>query len=237
MGTINEKLNYLLQTKENIKQAIKGKGVEITDSDSFRSYAEKIGTIKAGEENVIESIKVNGVTQTIAVDKSVDITVPTVDVDKNYVDREVSSLKGDLVNIKDVTVVVKESKNLFNRNDEDYKPNTIYDTSGAETYNANNSTTGFIPCNVGDSFVVGFVNNLSATELTRQNVTFVYLYDSDRKFISRSTQFPFTNYVYTVSDTSAKFIRFSVSNTLVKKDYVMIAKSSGNLSYEPYYAP
>lgn len=48
MGTINEKLNYLLQTKENIKQAIKGKGVEITDSDSFRSYAEKIGIIKAG---------------------------------------------------------------------------------------------------------------------------------------------------------------------------------------------
>ena len=28
MGTINEKLNYLLQTKENIKQSIKEKGVE-----------------------------------------------------------------------------------------------------------------------------------------------------------------------------------------------------------------
>lgn len=56
MGTINEKLNYLLQTKENIKQAIKGKGVEITDSDSFRSYAEKIGTIKAdGDEILIDA--------------------------------------------------------------------------------------------------------------------------------------------------------------------------------------
>lgn len=41
-----------------------------------------------GEENVIESIKVNGVAQTVAEDKSVDITVPTVDVDKNYVDTE-----------------------------------------------------------------------------------------------------------------------------------------------------
>lgn len=41
-----------------------------------------------GEENVIESIKVNGVTQTVAEDKSVDITVPTVDIDKNYVDTE-----------------------------------------------------------------------------------------------------------------------------------------------------
>ena len=53
MGTINEKLNYLSQTKENIKQAIKGKGVEITDSDSFRSYAEKIGTIKAGGDEIL----------------------------------------------------------------------------------------------------------------------------------------------------------------------------------------
>ena len=53
MGTINEKLNYLLQTKENIKQSIKEKGVEITDSDSFRSYAEKIGTIKAGGDEIL----------------------------------------------------------------------------------------------------------------------------------------------------------------------------------------
>lgn len=41
-----------------------------------------------GEENVIEFIKVNGVAQTVAEDKSVNITVPTVDVDKNYVDTE-----------------------------------------------------------------------------------------------------------------------------------------------------
>lgn len=43
-----------------------------------------------GEENVIESIKVNGVAQTVAEDKSVDITVPTVDIDKNYVDTELA---------------------------------------------------------------------------------------------------------------------------------------------------
>lgn len=43
-----------------------------------------------GEENVIESIKVNGVAQTVAEDKSVDLTVPTVDVDKNYVDTELT---------------------------------------------------------------------------------------------------------------------------------------------------
>lgn len=48
-----------------------------------------------GEENVIESIKVNGVAQTVAEDKSVDITVPTVDVDKNYVDTELDKYVTD----------------------------------------------------------------------------------------------------------------------------------------------
>lgn len=51
-----------------------------------------------GEENVIESIKVNGVAQTVAEDKSVDITVPTVDVDKNYVDTELDKK----VNVSDI---------------------------------------------------------------------------------------------------------------------------------------
>lgn len=59
--------------------------------ESFDIMDGKDGTgSSAGEENVIESIKVNGVAQTVAEDKSVDITVPTVDVDKNYVDTELA---------------------------------------------------------------------------------------------------------------------------------------------------
>ena len=41
-----EKLNYLLETKNQIKNAIEGKGVSISDTDSFRSYASKIGQIE-----------------------------------------------------------------------------------------------------------------------------------------------------------------------------------------------
>lgn len=47
MGS-SDKLSYLLETKENIKQAILNKGVEVTDSDTFRSYASKIALITAG---------------------------------------------------------------------------------------------------------------------------------------------------------------------------------------------
>ena len=48
MGTTADKLNYLLETKEAIKGAIKAKGVSVADSDTFRSYADKIGEIKSG---------------------------------------------------------------------------------------------------------------------------------------------------------------------------------------------
>ncbi len=43
-----EKLNYLLETKKQIKDAIIAKGVSIENTDSFRSYASKIGKIESG---------------------------------------------------------------------------------------------------------------------------------------------------------------------------------------------
>ena len=48
MGTIADKLNYLNTTKMNIKNAIIEKGVEVSDSDTFRDYATKISDISSG---------------------------------------------------------------------------------------------------------------------------------------------------------------------------------------------
>ena len=45
MGTTAEKLSYLNETKQAIKTAIQGKGVAVADSDTFRSYAQKIANI------------------------------------------------------------------------------------------------------------------------------------------------------------------------------------------------
>ena len=47
-NTIADKLTYLNGTKDAIKQAIIGKGVEVTDTDTFRSYADKISSIQSG---------------------------------------------------------------------------------------------------------------------------------------------------------------------------------------------
>lgn len=46
--SIAEKAEYLIETKNQIKEAIKGKGVEVSDTDTFRSYANKIEEIKSG---------------------------------------------------------------------------------------------------------------------------------------------------------------------------------------------
>lgn len=48
--TIADKLTYLNETKQAIKQAIIDKGVEVADTDTFRNYANKIGEISASED-------------------------------------------------------------------------------------------------------------------------------------------------------------------------------------------
>ena len=48
MGTITDKLNKLAETKSAIKTAIVNKGVAVSDSDTFASYADKITSISGG---------------------------------------------------------------------------------------------------------------------------------------------------------------------------------------------
>lgn len=50
-----QKLNYLLDTKKLIKQAIINKDVEVSDTDTFRSYADKIDSINSNQGIITES--------------------------------------------------------------------------------------------------------------------------------------------------------------------------------------
>lgn len=45
---MNDKLNYLSETKSAIKDAISAKGVSVSENDTFRSYADKINLITSG---------------------------------------------------------------------------------------------------------------------------------------------------------------------------------------------
>ena len=48
MSDYVDKLEYLEETKTLIKGALKAKGVAVSDSDTFRSYADKIQNIQTG---------------------------------------------------------------------------------------------------------------------------------------------------------------------------------------------
>ena len=48
MGSISDKLSYLEETKREIADAIVEKGQTVQDSDTFRSYADKIKEISGG---------------------------------------------------------------------------------------------------------------------------------------------------------------------------------------------
>lgn len=52
MGTTADKLNKLLETKTNIKQAIIDKGVDIPDDTKFADYPNKIADIASGDDPV-----------------------------------------------------------------------------------------------------------------------------------------------------------------------------------------
>lgn len=61
MGNIADKLQSILQAKEDIKNALQNKGVIISSSDPFRSYAGKISNISQFEqENAVRFFDYNG---------------------------------------------------------------------------------------------------------------------------------------------------------------------------------
>lgn len=68
MGTISEKLDYLKETKTQIKEALVAKHATVSDSDTFRSYADKIKNLPQVDATLVtKEITENG-TYTAATD-------------------------------------------------------------------------------------------------------------------------------------------------------------------------
>lgn len=66
--SITDKLQTLKNTKQAIKQALINKGVEVSDNDSFESYADKINSIQSGSGN--ESVAGLNITDFINIDNN-----------------------------------------------------------------------------------------------------------------------------------------------------------------------
>lgn len=88
----NAKLDYLINTKSAIKTAINNKGISVEDSDTFRSYADKINTIDTGPKgfDVVEmfgnsDIQIGNVVYIKSDNKAYIISNNTINMDEAIV--------------------------------------------------------------------------------------------------------------------------------------------------------
>lgn len=92
MGTIAEKLQKLLSTKNAIRQAIINKGQSVSENDTFSSYANKIAAIQTGPNTSDATVTATDIRSgKIAYGKNdaritgtvADVAIPTLTIDVN----------------------------------------------------------------------------------------------------------------------------------------------------------
>ena len=91
MGTINDKLEYLDDTKLAIKVALQSKGIEVNDEDTFRSYAEMIENIDASGGNVMSE---ELILTPEKVDASLEDEIQYSDYKSPFIDSEGNEFEG-----------------------------------------------------------------------------------------------------------------------------------------------
>ena len=81
MATI-DKLNYLNETKSQIKSALNDLGAEITDEDTFRSYVEKINELYAEypTEEQVQAIQLQSI-QSQVINQPLNIELEPQDIE------------------------------------------------------------------------------------------------------------------------------------------------------------
>lgn len=76
MGKHADKLNYLIETKEQIKNFLRSKGVTVSDDDTFRSYVEKMQNLSPETQEVTITPKIEK--QVINVGKKITDTAEII---------------------------------------------------------------------------------------------------------------------------------------------------------------
>ena len=130
MGTLADKLQYLKDTKDAIMNAIIEKGVEITSSDTFRSYADKIAQIAGNKATNVITENV-GVRPTIrdAMKTKTRINAYALTTNPNVTIGSDVSIQGDLATFSGSTEtnLINLSMDYFlHKNANNTFPNSLY---------------------------------------------------------------------------------------------------------------
>ena len=158
MGTLNDKLDYLKETKEQIRQAINLKGQEVSTSDTFRSYATKISAIDT-VNNQNKTVTTNGVYSADAGYTglgNVTVSLP-LDTKRITVNGTYNASSDDLEGYSSVTVAVEDIPAVV-------EEVNVTPTTSAQTIRPETGVDGFSVVNV--SAVTSAIDN----NITAQNI-------------------------------------------------------------------
>lgn len=158
MGTLNDKLDYLKETKEQIRQAINSKGQEVSTSDTFRSYATKISAIDT-VNNQNKTVTTNGVYSADAGYTglgNVTVSLP-LDTKRITVNGTYNASSDDLEGYSSVTVAVEDIPAVV-------EEVNVTPTTSAQTIRPETGVDGFSVVNV--SAVTSAIDN----NITTQNI-------------------------------------------------------------------
>lgn len=140
MGTIAEKLQKLVNTKEAIRQAIIGKGQNVATSDTFASYPAKIGAIQTGTDTsdaTVTAADLRSGKVAYGKDGKVTGTVPDVEMATPTISVSSSGLISASV-FQDAGFIeggtVGSQKQLTTKSATTYTPSTSSYTIPAQTY-------------------------------------------------------------------------------------------------------
>lgn len=168
--TTQEKLDLLKQTKANIKAAIISKGVEVSESDTFASYADKISSIQAGTsyKQVLEDLCLVN-----------NFLILKYLFDGKHVSQEMLDSLSDLTKDYTITNMMNMISNLttFDSNIS-FKDGTVFNVKPTDTSLLQNSfnsckATGEITINILDDSVnnLNFGSSFNSCKLDKINFT------------------------------------------------------------------
>ena len=184
MGTLNEKLEYLSQTKEYIKEAIISKGQGVSSSDTFRSYASKISAIDTVNNEDPITVTPTTSSQTVIPDQnhtglsSVTVSVVTSAIDANI---QAGNIKKDVQilgvtgTLEDIPAVVESLSITPSTSQQTFTPGTGVDGYSPVTVSAVDSS---IDANITagnikkDVTILGVTGTLEeGTAINNQNIS------------------------------------------------------------------
>ena len=147
--TIADNLQTIIDIKQNIKTAIKNKGVEVADSDSFTTYADKIESIETGGELESITITENGrYTPSEGIDGYNEVTVSVSNPVESW--ELFEGVKFQQSKCKQFPVI--DCKNITDASGLFYVNSYLEDIQLINTQNVENFSTAFYQCSKLTSF-------------------------------------------------------------------------------------